>query len=125
MTIITNYKLFDDGWRFEKILWEESIKNDPWIDKEMHGFFREIDCINAVLRNMHKKKIYSTNYSDLLEKLEKSNDYMHLDTVAWVYKDNGDKNKAIIIYKERVLPAVKKEGGDIQKYEKYLVEISK
>ena len=53
--------------------------------------------------------------------------YGHLDTIARVYKDNGNKEKAITIYQKRILPVIMKKGDKkkIDKYNNYFDEISK
>ena len=81
--------------------------------------------INAYLWNMHKSGIYSKDYKFYLKYLEKSDAIGDLDTTAWVYKDNGNKKKAIEIYKTRILPWVKIEDSKTQvKYKRFFQEIS-
>ena len=81
--------------------------------------------INIYLWNMYEKGVYSKDYKFYLKYLEKSDDIADLDTVARVYKDNGNKKKAIKIYKTRILPWVKIRDSEIQtKYKKYFKEIS-
>ena len=81
--------------------------------------------INTYLWNMHKSAKYTKDYKFYLNYLEKSDDINDLDTVAWVYKDNGNKKKAIKIYKIRIMPWVKIEKEEVQaKYEIYFKKIS-
>ena len=79
--------------------------------------------INRVLWIMHERNDYSIEYKELLAILENSEKCKYLDTVAWVYKDNGNTKKAIEIYKEKILPRVKKSGGSYQEYQKYFNRI--
>jgi len=125
MPLVVSFKLFDDGWRMEKILWEETNKSDKWVDQNVTGFHTEIDYINQALWSMHEKQLYSENYKEFLAKLEKSDYPNYLDTVAWVYKDNGNKNKAISIYENRLMPMLKKMGDNdvMAEYEKLEAEI--
>jgi hypothetical protein len=81
--------------------------------------------VNEYLWNMHKTGKYTKDYKFYLKYLEKSDDITNLDTVAWVYKDNGNKKKAIEIYKTRIMPWVKIEKPKIQeKYKIYFKKIS-
>ncbi len=123
--IVTKFQLYDDGWRLKKVLWDETNALSDWNKNILSGFYTEEGYLNKVLRNMHKMKQYSPDYKQLLTKLEQTNHAAYLYTVAWVYKDNGDTEKAIKLYEERILPAVKKSGGDIEKYKRYFKEIKK
>jgi hypothetical protein len=81
--------------------------------------------VNTYLWNMHETGKYTKDYKFYLKYLEKSDDIIKLDTVAWVYKDNGNKKKAIEIYKTRIIPWIKIEEPEIQeKYEIYFKKIS-
>jgi len=60
--------------------------------------------INTYLWNMHKAKKYDTQYIYYLKEFEKSTDVDHQDTLAWVYYDNNNTQKAIEIYEKNVLP---------------------
>ncbi len=68
--------------------------------------------VNDYLWHMHQTKKYTKNYKFYLKWLENSinksgyDDISLLDTIAWVYKDHGDKKKAIKIYQTRILPWV-------------------
>ncbi len=123
--IVTKFQLYDDGWRLKEVLWNETRALSDWNKNILSGFYTEEYYLNKVLWNMHETELYSPNYRSLLAVLEKTNDYGRLDTVAWVYKDNGDTEKAIKLYEERILPAVKNSGGDIEKYKRYFNEIKK
>lgn len=125
MPLVVSFKLFDDGWRMEKILWEETNNADKWVSQYVAGLDTEIEYMNYVLLNMHKKNFYAENYREFLAKLEKSDDPNCLNTVAWVYKDNGDKKKGISIYENRLMPMLKKMGDNdvMAKYEKLEAEI--
>jgi len=67
--------------------------------------------VNAYLWHMHETK-YTKNYKFYLKWQENSiaksgyDDINFLDTIAWVYKDNGNKKKAIEIYETRIVPWV-------------------
>ncbi len=81
--------------------------------------------LNTYLWKMHESGKYTKDYKFYLKHLEKSDDIGDLDTVAWVYKDNGNKKKAIEIYKTRILPWIKIEDSKTQaKYKRYFQEIS-
>ncbi len=68
--------------------------------------------VNSYLWHMHETKKYTKNYKFYLKWLENSinksgyDDISLLDTIAWVYKDHGNKKKAIQIYETRILPWV-------------------
>ena len=84
-----------------------------------------MDKVNTYLWKMHKIGKYSKDYTFFLKYLEQSDDINDLDTVAWVYKDNGNKQKAIEIYKQRILPWLKIESPKIQnKFKRHFQEIS-
>jgi len=83
------------------------------------------DKVNTYLWNMHESGKYSKDYMFYLKYLEQADEINHLDTVAWVYKDNGNKKKAIQIYKTRILSWVKIEDEKTQeKYKQYFQQIS-
>jgi hypothetical protein len=48
-----------------------------------------------------------------------------LDTIAWVYKDNGEDKKAIDIYKNKIMPKIRnsKNKKTIEKFKKYYQKI--
>jgi len=125
LNIVTRYQLYDNGWRFKEILWDKTVSISNFNKNKLHSFYTDEGYLNAVLWNMHELGIYSNNYMHFLKKLEKSNKCLALDTVAWVYKDNGQKDKAIKIYKNRILPAVKAKGGNVQEYQNYLTDLMK
>lgn len=60
--------------------------------------------INSYLWDMHQAKKYDTQYIYYLKELEKSTNIDHLDTLAWVYYDNNDSQKAAEIYEKHVMP---------------------
>ncbi len=68
--------------------------------------------VNSYLWHMHETKNYTQNYEFYLKWQENSilksgyDNISLLDTIAWVYKDNGNKKKAIEIYETRILPWV-------------------
>ena len=76
--------------------------------------------VNSYLWHMHETK-YTKNYKFYLKWQENSiaksgyDDISLLDTIAWVYKDNGDKKKAIEIYETRILPWIDVEFEDDKK----------
>lgn len=76
---------------------------------------------------MHESGKYIKTYKFFLDRLEQNtSDPELLDTVAWVYLDNGNQENAIKIYKEKVLPAINKTGDKdkIKKYEAFFKKIS-
>ena len=94
---------------------------------------KRMDNINTYLWHLHEKKSYDESYKvylDILEKhIEKSqyDDLRRLDTIAWVYKDNGNQEKAVEIYETRILPWVKikfKSRSFRNKYEKNYKKIA-
>jgi hypothetical protein len=123
--IVTKYKLYDDGWRFKEIDWKETNSLNSWNEKLLSGFWRTESILNKVLWNMHEMKRYSNNYASLLSELEKSENISYLDTAAWVYKDNGMKDKAIDIYEKKIIPSLKQSGNEIElnKFIDYLDKI--
>ena len=60
--------------------------------------------INSYLWDMHKAKKYDTQYIYYSKELEKSSDIDYQDTLAWVYYDNNDSQKAVEIYEKHVMP---------------------
>lgn len=60
--------------------------------------------INGYLWDMHTKKKYDAQYVYYLTELEKSSDINYQDTLAWVYYDNNDSQKAVEIYEKHVMP---------------------
>ncbi len=44
INIKTRFKLYDDDWRLEEILWDETAKNDSWIQKNLMGSQVSIVC---------------------------------------------------------------------------------
>lgn len=97
--------------------------------KSNYPFFTKTG-LNMFLWNMHEKNQYLSNYSFFLKKLEKNikrKDIPYWDTLAWVYKDNNNKAKALKIYKTIILPEVKnmKDKDKLSKYLKYYKEIKK
>lgn len=62
--------------------------------------------LERMLWIMHRNKNYSEDYKYILKAFEDENlkNLSYLDTLARVYKDNGDKEKAIEIYKNKILP---------------------
>lgn len=60
--------------------------------------------INSYLWHMHKTKKYDAVYMYYLKELEKSTDLNHQDTLAMVYYDNNNSQKAAEIYEKNVLP---------------------
>ena len=123
IAIVTQYNLYDDGWRFDSILFED-VK-DEWAKKYFYGLAGFGRVANDILLNMYKIKQYSSNYNDILKILERSNIPEFISTVALVYKDKGQKEKAIELYDNRIFPILKKKGGDLYKYEKLFDEIKK
>jgi hypothetical protein len=73
---------------------------------------KRMNQVNLYLWHMHENKNYTQNYKFYLKWQENSisksgyDDISMLDTIAWVYKDNGNKKKAIEIYETRILPWV-------------------
>ena len=73
---------------------------------------KRMSQVNLYLWHMHTNKNYTQNYKFYLKWQENSitksgyDDIGFLDTIAWVYKDNGNKKKAIEIYETRILPWV-------------------
>lgn len=72
---------------------------------------KRMSKVNSYLWHMHETK-YTKNYKFYLKWQENSidksgyDDISLLDTIAWVYKDHGNKKKAIEIYETRILPWV-------------------
>jgi hypothetical protein len=70
----------------------------------MAGFL-ELKEINSILWAMHTNVRYVPGFEQLNERLAREAGQPHMqDTVAWVCADNGQVERAIQIYKERVLP---------------------
>ncbi len=97
---------------------------------------KRMNQVNSYLWHMHENKKYTQNYKFYLKWQENSiaksgyDDISFLDTIAWVYKDNGNRKKAIEIYETRILPWVdiwfkdnKKAFRD--KWKKYYKDIKK
>ncbi len=76
---------------------------------------------------MHKHHLYSNNYKELLSELETSDQINSLDTVAWAYKDNDNKDKAVKLYQNKIMPFVEKNMSqeEIEKFKGYFEEIKK
>ena len=98
----------------------------------VHAVKQRADKVAKHLWAMHEKGIYDEDYKFYLDYLEDYLDKLgydnihHLDTVAWVYRDNGNKSKAIAIYKNRILPWVKIENEKKRyMFKGYFLEISK
>jgi hypothetical protein len=73
---------------------------------------KETSSANTYLWEMHKNKKYAGDYKEALNYLENnSNNIKDLDTVAWVYKDNGQINKARNIYEKRIIPQLDNYGN--------------
>lgn len=123
IVISCEYNLYDNGWRFEKILFEDI--NSEWEKKYLYGFSGIHRAANDMLLNMYKIKQYSSSYVDLLKILEKTSIPEFLSTVAFIYKDKGQKEKSIELYKNRIFPILRAKGGDLYKYEKLFDEIQK
>jgi len=72
---------------------------------------KRMNQVNAYLWHMHETK-YTKNYKFYLKWLENSikksgyDDINLIDTIAWVYKDNGNQKRAIELYETRILPWV-------------------
>ena len=72
-----------------------------------------LDQVNEFLWHQHKNNSYDKSTKFYIKWVEKQleisgfDDILIWDTLAWVYKDSGDKKKAIKIYKTRILPWVK------------------
>ncbi len=95
--------------------------------KKLNGFSSKHSMLNAVLWNMHKHHLYSNNYKELLSELETSDQINSLDTVAWAYKDNDNKDKAVKLYQNKIMPFVEKNMSqeEIEKFKGYFEEIKK
>ena len=77
--------------------------------------------LNSYLWNSHLLKEYSKNYETLINSMiEQKPKLVEWDTIAWVYKDNGNKKKAIEIYKTKILA----KSND-KKWKQYFKEIQK
>lgn len=64
--------------------------------------------LNSILWEMHERKNYSRDYKKILNAaINNKPNLSEWDTIAWVYKDNGNKMKAIEIYKTKILPKSK------------------
>ena len=69
--------------------------------------------VNSFLWHQHKTNSYDESTAFYVKwqemQIEASgyDDINLWDTLAWVYKDNGDKKRAIEIYKTRIMPWVK------------------
>ncbi len=107
---------------YENIILPEvknELKYDSAIISKYENLYKSItkirkeepDFLNKLLSEMHKSGKYQAGYEIMLEELEsyatKIFDIDYLDTVAWVYKDNGNRKKAIKIYETFLLPALK------------------
>ncbi len=122
--LIVKLTKWDDGWRYEKALWKKMKNQDSWVKNSLNRFSSDLSCINQSLWQMHEFKIYAKEYQKMVKQLEKSDDISDLDTVAWVYKDNGNTAKAVKIYEERILPVARSEGGEeLQEYLNYYKRI--
>ncbi len=95
---------------FYVILLKDKNKNSVF-----YPFFT-LNSINSTLWKMHKEKQYMNFYKILLKKFEKKvKDINHLDTLAWVYADNNNSQKALEIYEKRILPFIKDNNSDVFK----------
>lgn len=65
-----------------------------------------MEKVNTYLWKMHENKKLEEGYEFYLKYLEQSDNISHLDTVAHIYNDSGNKKKAIEIYEKRILPWV-------------------
>lgn len=121
----TLFELYDDGWRYKEILWNESLALTGWNKSYLTQFMSTDQYANSVLWNMHESGTYSPDSAALLAILEKTKDPAALDTVAWVYKDSGDTQKAVDIYENRLLPILRDSGNlnELKKYQGYLEKI--
>ena len=72
------------------------------------------DKVNDYLLLMHDSKNYSDDFQFYLSHLEKSDNLHHLDTVARVYLDHGYKQRALDLYRARILPWIKIEDAETQ-----------
>jgi len=60
--------------------------------------------INAYLWDMHEAKKYNEIYEYYVKELEQSTNISYQDTIAWVYYDNNNSQKAIEVYEKKVMP---------------------
>lgn len=88
---------------------------------------KEFAHLNHFLWKMFEADSYPENIYEFLLLLEKSNDPGHLDTAANIYKAQGDKQKAIELYKNRIIPAIYKanNANEIKEYKQYFKDIKK
>ncbi len=73
---------------------------------------KRADQVNSYLWHMHETKKYVPSYKFYVKWLENYlnqsgyDDINFWDTIAWTYKDHGDKKTALKIYRTRILPWV-------------------
>lgn len=100
--------------------------------KESKGYpYFTTDGFNSLLWYMHKNRAYRADYQNFLTQLEKiaykNKTVNQLVTIAWVYRDQGNKKKAIEIYEKIIIPESKNRGDKevLDKYLAYFEEIKK
>ena len=115
------FVLYDDGWRFEKTLWDLANSKSSFVKEDLYGLYSEEKLNGAILWSMHKVGIYSLDWNKLAKQVEGSKDYWNIGSAAWAYHDNGDTEKGIGLYKNKVMVGVRKTGDPekISKFEKY------
>ncbi len=115
---VASYRLYDDGWRFRDVLWKETNNLSDWNKNTLHGFTSKLEFYNSSLRKMHELGIYGVLYKYYQQDLESTNVPRYINSAAWAYKDFGEKEKALSLYKNKLLPIV--EGrGDLTLLRKY------
>lgn len=119
--ILVEFILYDDGWRYEKVLWDESKQKSSFVKNEIAAFATPVRTMNSVLWNMHKLGNYSDTWESLASKLEKSDKYNDIDTAAWAYHDNGNIEKGLSLYENKVMPKVRDQGDPnvIESFSRY------
>jgi hypothetical protein len=76
----------------------------------------DLKKINSYLWDMVKNEKYIQDYAFYTELLEQSNNPSYLDTVAHVYFNNGEKDKAKELYETRVLPYKRYDQAYVNQY---------
>lgn len=102
---------------------KDEVKGLKWFKKAAKVNF--YGRLNEMLWKMYEEDSYTKKIFDFLELLEQSDNVSDLDTVATIYKALGDKQKAVKIYKERIMPKIYKENDikRVKKFEGYFEKI--
>ncbi|WP_409524013.1 hypothetical protein [Nitrincola sp. MINF-07-Sa-05] len=74
----------------------------------------KLKLINAYIWDMHINGTYEDGYEYYLPYLDDSSSVSYLDTLAFAYSDNGDRDKGVELYETRILPLLRFESDEVK-----------